>query len=159
MATFEIRQATQSDFAAIRDCTKAAYQPYISRMGAQPGPMLADFATHIEAGEAFVASLSGQTIGVLIMIDKGDHMLLDSVSVRPDHQGKGIGKMLVSYCEAKARGAGHTQVQLYTNVAMTDNLALYPKLGYEEIDRRSERGYRRVYFRKNLSGLSRATAP
>jgi hypothetical protein len=33
---------------------------------------------------------------------------------------------------------------------MTENLAFYAKLGFEEIDRRLKDGYRRVYFRKSL---------
>jgi hypothetical protein len=33
---------------------------------------------------------------------------------------------------------------------MTDNLGLYPRLGYEEFDRRREDGFDRVYFSKAL---------
>ena len=34
---------------------------------------------------------------------------------------------------------------------MTENLALYLRLGYEETDRKTVDGYRRVYMRKLLS--------
>jgi hypothetical protein len=33
---------------------------------------------------------------------------------------------------------------------MTDNLSLYPHLGYAEVDRRTEDGFNRVYFEKDL---------
>jgi hypothetical protein len=34
---------------------------------------------------------------------------------------------------------------------MTENLRLYPSLGYDLIDRRREHGFDRVYFRKSLA--------
>ena len=33
---------------------------------------------------------------------------------------------------------------------MTENLALYPRLGYCEIDRREEAGFSRVFYRKEI---------
>jgi hypothetical protein len=42
-------------------------------------------------------------------------------------------------------------VHLYTNEKMTDNLSIYPKLGYVEVARRTENGFNRVYFEKSLT--------
>ena len=33
---------------------------------------------------------------------------------------------------------------------MTENLELYPRLGYREIDRRLDQGFQRVFFSKRL---------
>ena len=33
---------------------------------------------------------------------------------------------------------------------MTENVALYARIGYMEVDRRTERGFPRVYMRKRL---------
>jgi hypothetical protein len=33
---------------------------------------------------------------------------------------------------------------------MTENLGLYPRLGYQQFDRRVEDGFDRVYFEKTL---------
>ena len=41
-------------------------------------------------------------------------------------------------------------IYLYTHEKMTENLALYVKIGYVEFDRRSEKGLDRVYMRKPL---------
>jgi hypothetical protein len=46
---------------------------------------------------------------------------------------------------------GLRRVHLYTNAKMTANLSIYPRLGYVEIDRRSEDGFDRVYFEKRLA--------
>lgn len=35
-------------------------------------------------------------------------------------------------------------LHLYTNEKMTENLSIYPKLGYVEVGRRTENGFNRV---------------
>jgi Ni,Fe-hydrogenase III large subunit len=42
-------------------------------------------------------------------------------------------------------------IELYTNAKMTENLAYYPRLGFEETGRRREDGFDRVYFRRLVS--------
>ena len=39
---------------------------------------------------------------------------------------------------------------LYTHEKMTENLALYARIGYVEYDRRSQGAFSRVYLRKHL---------
>ena len=41
-------------------------------------------------------------------------------------------------------------MRLYTNARMTENLSLYPHLGYVEVERREEDGFDRVFFEKGL---------
>jgi hypothetical protein len=38
--------------------------------------------------------------------------------------------------------------RLYTNAAMTENLAYYPRRGYIETHRAAQDGFHRVFFRK-----------
>jgi hypothetical protein len=52
--------------------------------------------------------------------------------------------------ESLAADLGLPELRLYTNAAMTENLKLYPRLGYGETGRHSERGFERVYFSKSL---------
>jgi hypothetical protein len=42
-------------------------------------------------------------------------------------------------------------VRLYTNEAMTENIALYSRIGFMETHRAEERGLRRVYMIKTLA--------
>jgi hypothetical protein len=58
---------------------------------------------------------------------------------------------LIGFCEEAAWRQGFGKVQLYTNEKMTENLSIYPKLGYVEIDRRTENGFNRVYFEKAVT--------
>lgn len=49
-----------------------------------------------------------------------------------------------------SRNGGFDTVTLYTNERMTENIELYKKLGFEETERRLEKGYHRVYMRKTV---------
>jgi len=61
-----------------------------------------------------------------------------------------IGRALIAHVEAMALAAGTRAVELYTNVNMTENQTLYPRLGYSEISRGVEDGFERVFYRKAL---------
>jgi GNAT superfamily N-acetyltransferase len=77
---------------------------------------------------------------------------LDIVAGDPAYQGRDIGQHLIRYAEDQARHAGCGSIHLCTHVLMSENQALYSKLGYEMYDRRTEDGYDRVFMRKSISG-------
>jgi hypothetical protein len=58
---------------------------------------------------------------------------------------------LLAFAEKQAGSASLAEVRLYTNEAMTENLAFYGRLGFEETGRRFEDGYKRVFLRKTLT--------
>jgi ribosomal protein S18 acetylase RimI-like enzyme len=41
-----------------------------------------------------------------------------------------------------------SELRLYTNELMVANIALYQRLGYREVERRQDAGFRRVFMRK-----------
>jgi ribosomal protein S18 acetylase RimI-like enzyme len=128
-----------------------AYALYVPRIGREPAPMTADYAALIGAGEVWVAEEAGRVAGVLVLRPLPDSLFLENVAVLPDRQGRGIGRALIAFAERHARGLGLPAVTLYTNERMTENLLLYPRLGYVETGRRTEEGFARVYFRKPLA--------
>lgn len=146
-----IRQATADDEAQIRECAEQAYARYVQLIGQKPAPMVADFATQIADGDVFVATDDNDGFQGFIVFYAGEgHILLENVAVLPRVAGRGTGKKLITFCENAARERGLGAVQLYTNEKMTENLSIYPKLGYAEVDRRTEDGFNRVYFKKVL---------
>jgi ribosomal protein S18 acetylase RimI-like enzyme len=147
----EIRQAGREDVAAVRACAEAAYDVYVERIGRKPAPMVADFAGQIDDGLIWVACDAGGVCGFVAFYARGDEMFLENVAVAPGHQGKGVGGRLIAFVEARARANELTSVVLYTNVRMSENLALYPRLGFDETGRVHEDGFDRVYFRKELA--------
>jgi ribosomal protein S18 acetylase RimI-like enzyme len=146
----QIRSATAGDLADIQSCARAAYAVYVERMGREPAPMIADFASQIELGQVQAALCESSFAGYVVFYCEGDHLHLENVAVVPAHAGKGIGKKLVAYVEQAAREKGLAAVELYTNEAMTENLAMYPKLGYIETERKQQDGFNRVFFRKPI---------
>ncbi|MBC3421343.1 GNAT family N-acetyltransferase [Pseudomonas sp. RW3S2] len=150
-----IRPATPADQPAIQACAEQAYARYVPLMGRKPAPLLADYASQIAAGWVHVALDEQASLqGFIVFYPHDNHMLLENVAVLPSASGRGVGKALITLCESHARQLGLNAVQLYTNERMTENLGLYPRLGYVEIARRSDDGFNRVYFEKKL-GLTR----
>jgi ribosomal protein S18 acetylase RimI-like enzyme len=78
-------------------------------------------------------------------------MLLDNVAVRPEAQGRGHGRRLLAFAEDEARRQGYRCIRLYTHMLMTENLILYPRLGYIETHRGEQNGYSRVFLEKSLA--------
>ena len=78
-------------------------------------------------------------------------MLLDNVAVAPAAQGLGLGRRLLEFAEHTAVALGYRYIRLYTNEAMTENIALYSKIGYSETHRAEEMGLRRIYMTKLLT--------
>jgi len=145
-----IRQAGPEDRAAIEAIVQAAYAPYIPRIGRKPGPMLDDYEVLIADGRVHVL-VDGEIVrGLVILIPDGDALLLDNVAVDPRAQGRGYGRMLLNFAEAEARRTGVRTLRLYTNEAMTENIALYGRLGFVETHRAVEKGLRRIYMTKVL---------
>ncbi|MDN3278908.1 GNAT family N-acetyltransferase [Frankia sp. RB7] len=145
-----IRRANFADLPAIERIVSDAYRVYIERIGKPPGPMLDDYSAHIRNRAAWVAETSDQIAGVLILIEQTDHLLLDNVAVDPSHHGRGIGRELLNFAEQEAGRRGHREITLYTHEKMSENLAMYPALGWVETERREQNGYQRVFFRKFL---------
>jgi molybdopterin-synthase adenylyltransferase len=145
-----IRTATLADRAAIERIVADSYEKYIARIGKKPGPMLDDYGKRIEEGAVSVALADGAVAGLIVLLPESDHLLLDNVAVAGNFQGKGIGRRLIDFAEEEARRRGFAEIRLYTHQMMHENIALYPKLGYEETGRGTQGGYARVFFRKRI---------
>ncbi len=112
--------------------------------------MLDDYTQVILQHDVFVLEYDRSVIGVVVLIRKGRGILLDNVAVDPAYQGQGHGRRLIECAENEARRQGFAQLDLYTHECMTEDIAMYEHLGYVETERRSERGYLRVYMQKQL---------
>lgn len=146
-----LRPAVAADAAAVTDLVNSAYGHYVQRIGMQPGPMREDYAEVIGAADVVVADEDGALVGVLVLRITDEGFLIDNVAVHPSRQGSGLGRALLEHAEAAARRAGFDSVYLYTHERMSENLALYTRIGYVEYERRSQGEFARVFLRKNLT--------
>ena len=112
--------------------------------------MQANYADQVRKGQVFVAGEGQMIVGIVVFYPQENHVHLENVAVRPTYQGRGYGGRLIAFVEEQARLSGFPAVELYTNEKMFENIKMYRKLGYVEIDRRNVDGYARVFFRKDL---------
>jgi diamine N-acetyltransferase len=154
MATDEmtIRPATQDDVAQIDGIVNAAYAKYLDRMDKPPAPMLADYGTLIARGGVYALASPQEILGALVMEARDHSLLVENVAVDPAFHGQGLGRRLMAFAEQYAREHGLRELRLYTNEVMIENLAFYRRLGFEEVERCLDDGYRRVFLRKPLVG-------
>ena len=73
-------------------------------------------------------------------------MLLDNVAVEPAQQGRGLGIAMIAHAIGVATGAGLPELLLYTHQKMERNIALYARIGFQEIERKLVGGHARVYM-------------
>lgn len=150
MNHLDIHSAVPDDVPEIVALVRAAYAPYVARIGREPAPMQADYATLVDQHVVFVLPGSGRLRAAIVMMPEADHLFLENIAVHPEEQGQGLGRQLMAWVDTYARQLGLGAVELYTNELMTENLAFYPRLGYVEVDRRMDEGFRRVFMRKTL---------
>jgi len=148
---YSFRRAGPSDAPAVAALVHAAYRHYVERIGITPRPMTDDYHQVIRDYQVTVAEQAAAIAGVIVLRITEEGFLIDNVAVHPSHRGRGLGRALLDLAEADARRAGFGSVYLYTHEKMTQNLALYSKIGYIEYDRRHEKGFSRVYMRKHLA--------
>lgn len=145
-----IRLACAADVTAVTAIVNDAYSIYIARNAKTPGPMRDDYAVLIEDERVHVLDDGGQIVGLVVLIPEQRTMLLDNVAVSPRAQGRGYGRRLIAFAEERARAAGFPAIRLYTQDIMTENLALYSRLGFVETHRGEELGLNRIYMSKTL---------
>ncbi|MGW3623983.1 GNAT family N-acetyltransferase [Streptomyces sp. NPDC000880] len=150
--TRDIVHLAAADVPAVKAVTDAAYHPYIERIGRRPVPMDADHAADVAAGRVYVTG--DPVVGVLVLVPHEDHLFLESIAVHPDAHGRGVGRRLLEFVDEHARALGLFEVRLYTNALMWENQKIYPRFGYELVERRVEGLYDRFHYRKSLAQRS-----
>jgi ribosomal protein S18 acetylase RimI-like enzyme len=150
-----MQPATQADVPQIAELTHAAYEKYIPRIGRKPQPMLADYSAMLETHQIWLLRQNADLQGLLVLQENPDHLLIYSIAVSPAHQAKGIGKQLLLWTEQHASQMGCKEIRLYTNEKMTENIALYTKMGYTETHREDMNGWQVVHMAKSVGSGSR----
>jgi len=91
-----------------------------------------------------LAMLDGEAAGCLRLDDPGDHLHVRRVAVRPDLQGRGVGRALMEWCQVEAKRRGHAEVRVGVRRALPGNLAFYERLGFQVTGSHSHPGYQEV---------------
>ncbi|PWB71238.1 GNAT family N-acetyltransferase [candidate division GN15 bacterium] len=84
----------------------------------------------------YVLEMDGKIVGSAIMVWRKNSRIgrLYSILISNEVQGRGLGKLLLTKCEADAKKRGCTRVSLEVRADNRPAIALYLKYGYEIID-------------------------
>jgi len=148
---WQLRLAVASDAVAVAACVHAAYRHYVARIGTLPRPLRDDNPPGNATRDVRLAVSGDEILGVLVLAEDAEGFLLENIAVAPSVKGQGLGRVLLELAEAEARRRGFGAIYLYTHEGMTENQALYAKIGYAEYDRRMDDGLARVFMRKRLA--------
>lgn len=146
----ELRPATIADVPRLTELAQAAYGHYVERIGGRPRPMTDDYADVVRRHRVTVAERDGRIAGMVVLEIGADGVVVDNVAVEPADQGTGVGRALLEHAEDEARCRGCDSISLYTHERMTENRALYSRIGYVEYERRVPL----VYLRKPLDSAT-----
>ena len=141
-----IRPADAADTEVIGSLVRAAYGVWVERFGREPSPMHDDYARRIADGQAWVLDDERQIVGLIVLKDGPEALLIPNVAVAPAAQGKGYGRQLIAFAETEAKRRGYREVRLFVNAIMGENVALYQHLGFAEIRRVHGEEKDRVYI-------------
>jgi GNAT superfamily N-acetyltransferase len=89
-------RATPEDARALQSLANKSYEIFIPVMDAIPAPMLADYGELIRSHEVWTLRNGSALTASLVLMQQEDHLLIESITVDPDHQGKGYGQFLLN---------------------------------------------------------------
>ena len=152
MTAWSLRPATPVDAGALAALVDRAYGKYVARIGRQPLPMTVDYTEVIGRDMVWVIENEDELSAAIVLIPDSQtgRLCIDNVAVDPERQGKGLGRRLMHFAEQEARRIGFGSLYLFTNEAMTENIAFYTRLGYRETHRETQHGRRLVFMEKVL---------
>jgi ribosomal protein S18 acetylase RimI-like enzyme len=140
-----IRLAKASDADAVRTLVREAYGRWVERFGREPSPMRDDYDQRIAADQVWVLEEEGEAVGLIVLRDGPESILIQNVAVAPSAQSRGHGRRLMTFGEKEAKRRGYSEVRLYVNALMVENVAFYQHLGFVEIERVHDKGRDQVY--------------
>lgn len=99
------------------------------------------FLTQVESNSLMVADIGGKAVGLIAFFEKKQNspvhvprniLYIDTVGVKEEFRGKGIGRTLFNEVRKYATDNGFDTIELDVNSWNTDALSLYENIGFYE---------------------------
>ena len=153
--SFIFRTARSSEYADADRVLRAAFTPYLARLGREiPPDYYKWLPASIERGDVFVADEGGRVVGVAATERRETELFLDRLAVDPSKQGTGLGRWLLQRLDEVARKRGDHAVSLVTAEMMDHLIRLYGSHGFEIVHRglpdHGKDAHMRVHMMKRL---------
>lgn len=136
---FTLRRYTPADREAVEYLHVHAIQQTGAYLGRGPwdDDIYAIEATYLNnQGEFLIGEWNGifMAMGALLRTSP-ERAEIKRMRVHPDYQGRGIGQIILSELEARARALGYKTLHLDTSVVQLAAQKLYEKNGFREVGR------------------------
>ena len=145
-----IKTASFDDTEDITTLVIDSYKKYESVIGKKPAPMLANYEVLIKNNKVWKLIINNKIVGIVVIEELKNNILLENIAVIPEYQGKGYGKLLLKFAESYGMKLKKNEINLYTNIKMESNIRFYKNNQYEIIKEIEEEGYNRIYLSKKL---------
>jgi ribosomal protein S18 acetylase RimI-like enzyme len=154
-AAHRIRLARLRDRHAIRHLIDTAYFRQAEALGIERSLRHIRFWWHILNRRLWVIERRQELLGMIGLLDGSIQLFIFLVTILPNAQHRGFGRILVEFAENEARRRGLTRLQLDTPEGFVNAIEFYRHLGFVDIGRQDRGGYVSVVMMKRLD----ATAP
>jgi phosphinothricin acetyltransferase len=146
----KIRPATEADLGVINDIYNHYVLSTTSTYQEEPEPPAgrrAWFARHGEKHPVVVAELDGRVVGWGSLSpfharSAYRRTVEDSVYVRADHHGRGVGTLLLRDLIERARSIGHHTVIAIIDARQAPSVRLHARMSFVEVARLKEVGFK-----------------
>lgn len=132
-------------FDTVLDLLRRAFAAHAGRID-PPSSSTRDTAESLAAtaaaGRLLLATAGdGRLAGCVFARAEADACYMFKLAVDPAFQGQGIGRRLVQAVVADARAAGFLRVTAGVRLALTENIALFERLGFVKTGEKCHPGY------------------
>ena len=133
-ANVVLREALTADASEIAHVIRTAFRELASIVPRIPATVQSTESVYekLQSSQGFVAEISGVPVGCVLCECRSnpDHLYLSRLAVLQAYRGRGIARRLIARVEDEARSHQVRTVRLDTRLCLTDNIALYQRLGY-----------------------------
>jgi ribosomal protein S18 acetylase RimI-like enzyme len=139
LRVFTLRPACSDDAPLLQEIERASAQQFravglASVADDEPQP-LEELAEYADSGRCWVAISDDNKLVGYVAVDEVDgNAHVEQVSVRPEHQGAGLGRALLDRVQQWAMQSGHPAVTLTTYADVAWNQPLYEHLGFRVLN-------------------------
>ena len=132
---FLVRAARREDGPALQEIERLAGELFrnvgLAVVADDEPPALDELASYAKRGRSWVAvGNSGEPLGYVIVDDVDGNAHVEQVSVRPEHQGLGVGRALLDRVCRWASQTGRLGITLTIYAEVPWNRPLYEHLGF-----------------------------
>jgi len=100
-------------------------------------------AAQAGSGEVWVIEHHGLPVACVFLTPRTDALYIGKLAVTARHRGKNLARTLVDQAENRARALNLAYLELQTRVELTENHAVFTRLGFAKIAETAHSGYDR----------------